>query len=117
MSWSRSQAGWPNRNPGAAPSGSRQGWTGGARKASRLAGSPAPPTRSHKNAAATSQPGKTDDAAPPIRPAQHHTNPAAMTGAREALAAELAAPLESMTSDSGRQTKPSLAQMGICHEG
>ena len=33
------------------------------------------------------------------------------------LAAELAAPLEPMTIGRGRQTKPSLAQMGICHEG
>ena len=31
-------AGWPGRNCGAAPSGSRRGWTGAAREASGLAG-------------------------------------------------------------------------------
>jgi hypothetical protein len=40
-----------------------------------------------------------------------------MTGARETLAAELAAPLEPMTIGRERQTKPSLAKMGICYEG
>ncbi len=37
-----------------------------------------------------------------------------MTGARETLAAELAAPQEPMTIGRGHQVKPSLAQMGIC---
>jgi hypothetical protein len=40
-----------------------------------------------------------------------------MTGARETLAAELAAPLEPMAIGRGRQTRPSLAQMGTCYEG
>ena len=70
-----------------------------------------------RNAAATSHPGRTDDAAPPTRPGQHHRKPTAMTGARETSAAELAAPLDPMTIGRGRQTKPSLAQTGTCHKG
>jgi hypothetical protein len=40
-----------------------------------------------------------------------------MTGVHETLAAGLAAPPEPMTIGRGRQAKPSLAEMGICHEG
>jgi CBS domain-containing protein len=48
-----------------------------------------------RNAAATSHPGRTDDAVPPTRPGQHHTKRAAMTGARK-------------TSQGGPQCRPLL---------